>query len=57
MTAMRALPQMWQDRFGYAPLLMETFTDPEAHAGTCYRSARKKVAAEQAVSFTSGMPW
>ena len=37
--AVRALPQMWRDRFGYAPLLMETFTDPEAHAGTCYRAA------------------
>ena len=37
--AVRVLPEMWRERFGYAPLLMETFTDPEAHAGTCYRAA------------------
>ena len=37
--AVRVLPEMWRVRFGYAPLLMETFTDPEAHAGTCYRAA------------------
>lgn len=37
--AVRALPEMWRERFGYAPLLSETFTDPETHAGTCYRAA------------------
>jgi hypothetical protein len=35
----RALPEMWRARFQYAPLLGETFTEPEAHAGTCYRAA------------------
>jgi hypothetical protein len=37
--AVRALPAMWRERFGYAPHLAETFTDPEAHAGTCYRAS------------------
>lgn len=37
--AVRALPEQWKARFAYAPLLAETFTDPEAHAGTCYRAA------------------
>jgi hypothetical protein len=37
--SVRALPDMWRKHFGYAPLLAETFTDPEAHAGTCYRAA------------------
>jgi hypothetical protein len=33
------LPQQWQQQFGYAPLLAETFTDPEAYAGTCYKAS------------------
>jgi hypothetical protein len=37
--ACRALPVQWQARFGYAPLLAETFTDPEAFAGTCYKAS------------------
>jgi hypothetical protein len=37
--ACRALPQQWQEQFGYAPLLAETFTDPEAYAGTCYKAS------------------
>jgi len=36
--ALRALPQQWQERFGYRPLLAESFTDPEAYAGTCYKA-------------------
>ncbi|WP_018289815.1 Druantia anti-phage system protein DruA [Verrucomicrobium sp. 3C] len=28
--ALRALPGQWRDRFGYTPLLTESFTDPEA---------------------------
>ncbi len=35
----RALPQHWLERFGYRPLLAETFTDPEAYQGTCYKAA------------------
>jgi hypothetical protein len=37
--ACRALPQQWQQQFGYTPLLAETFTDPEAYAGTCYKAS------------------
>ena len=33
------LPDQWLTHHGYAPLLAETFTDPEAHAGTCYKAA------------------
>lgn len=37
--ALRLLPAQWQQSFGYRPLLAETFTDPEAHAGTCYKAS------------------
>jgi len=37
--ALRALPQEWQEVFGYRPLLAESFTDPEAYAGTCYKAS------------------
>ena len=37
--ALRALPQQWQQHFGYRPLLAESFTDPEAYAGTCYKAS------------------
>jgi hypothetical protein len=37
--ACRALPAQWQERFGYTPLLAETFTDPEAYTGTCYKAS------------------
>jgi len=37
--ALRALPAHWQERFGYRPLLGESFTDPEAYAGTCYKAS------------------
>jgi hypothetical protein len=36
---LRALPEQWQARFGYTPLLAESFTDPEAYAGTCYKAS------------------
>jgi hypothetical protein len=29
----------WTERYGYTPLLMETFVDPSRFAGTCYRAA------------------
>jgi hypothetical protein len=29
----------WQARWGYEPLLMETFVDPDRFSGTCYRAA------------------
>jgi len=37
--ATTALPDQWFALHGYVPLLAETFTDPEAHAGTCYKAA------------------
>src|SRR5678816_1833358 len=37
--ALRALPGQWQERFGYCPLLAESFTDPEGYAGTCYKAS------------------
>lgn len=37
--ALRHLPEQWHQRFGYCPLLTESFTDPEAHAGTCYKAS------------------
>lgn len=29
----------WKQRWGYDPLLMETFVDPAEYSGTCYRAA------------------
>ena len=37
--ALRTLPAQWQESFGYRPLLAESFTDPEAYAGTCYKAS------------------
>lgn len=37
--ALRALPEHWREHFGYRPLLAESFTDPEAYAGTCYKAS------------------
>jgi hypothetical protein len=37
--ALRALPGQWPERFGYRPLLAESFTDPESYAGTCYKTS------------------
>lgn len=37
--AVEALPQQWFERFGYSPVLAETFTDIELFKGTCYKAA------------------
>lgn len=37
--AVRVLPEHWQQVFRYRPLLAESFTDPEAYAGTCYKAS------------------
>jgi len=37
--ALRSLKEQFSERFGYAPLLAESFTDPEAYAGTCYKAS------------------
>ena len=33
------LPGDWQERYGYTPILVETFVDPQRYSGTCYRAA------------------
>ena len=35
----RRVRQDWQERWGYGPLLMESFVDPGKFLGTCYRCA------------------
>ncbi len=35
----RALPKQWEERFGYAPLAAESFSEIEAHEGTAYKAA------------------
>lgn len=47
--ALRALPEQWRQAFGYRPLLAESFTDPEAYAGTCYKASNW-----QPVGFSAG---
>lgn len=37
--AARQLPQDFQLRYGYQPVLLETFVEWPRHAGTCYRAA------------------
>lgn len=37
--AIRELPAIWKAKWGYVPLLAETFCDIERVAGTCYRAA------------------
>jgi hypothetical protein len=47
--ALRVLPQQWKEHFGYQPLLAESFTDPEAYAGTCYKASNW-----EAVGYSAG---
>jgi len=35
----RQLPDDWQHRYGYRPLLLETFVEKDRFTGTCYRAA------------------
>lgn len=37
--AVRAVPLQWRQLFGYRPLLAESFTDPGAYSGTCYKAS------------------
>jgi hypothetical protein len=37
--AVRRLGDDWERRWGYRPVVVETFVDPERYAGTCYRAA------------------
>lgn len=35
----RRIVDDWESRWGYRPLLMESFVDPTHHAGSCYKAA------------------
>lgn len=37
--AARRLPEDWQRRYGYRPVLMETFVEKNRFSGTCYQAA------------------
>jgi len=37
--AARQLPRDWQQRYGYSPVLLETFVETGRHRGTCYKAA------------------
>jgi hypothetical protein len=37
--AARLLPKDWMARYGFAPVLLETFVEFERHKGTCYKAA------------------
>lgn len=37
--AAKQVQKDWQDRYGYSPVLLETFVDPEKYRGTCYQAA------------------
>ncbi len=37
--ALQQVAKDWQERYGYRPLLVETFVDAERFRGTCYRAA------------------
>jgi len=37
--AARVLPAHWEGRYGYRPVLFETFVERERFTGTCYRAA------------------
>jgi Domain of unknown function (DUF4338) len=35
----RQLPHDWHQRYGYRPVLLETFVESQRHRGTCYKAA------------------
>ena len=35
----RQLPHDWHQRYGYSPVLFETFVESQRHRGTCYKAA------------------
>lgn len=37
--AARQLPNDWNQRYGYRPVLIETFVETQRHKGTCYKAA------------------
>ena len=37
--ALKRLPEDWEQRYGYRPLLVETFVDRTGYRGSCYRAS------------------
>jgi hypothetical protein len=37
--AARRLPSDWLERYGYRPVMLETFVESPRHKGTCYKAA------------------
>lgn len=37
--AVKRIGDDWQERYGYSPVLLETFVDPQKYQGTCYKAA------------------
>jgi hypothetical protein len=35
----RRIGRDWMDRWGYEPVLMETFIDPQKYEGSCYKAS------------------
>jgi hypothetical protein len=46
--ALERLPADWEQRYGFEPILVETFVDPERFKGTCYKAANWKLVGETA---------
>jgi hypothetical protein len=44
--AARRLPSDWQERYGYRPVLLETFVEKERFRGTCYKAANWQMVGE-----------
>ena len=40
--SLKRLTGDWQERYGYEPVLVETFVDPERFSGTCYQASNWK---------------
>jgi hypothetical protein len=43
----------WAERYGYRPVLVETFVDPSRFAGTCYRASNWKLVGQTAAEDTA----
>lgn len=46
--AVSRLGSDWHERYGYAPVLLETFVDEQRFAGTCYQAANWRCVGESA---------
>ena len=46
--AARQLPNDWMQRYGYRPVLLETFVQTHRHRGTCYKAANWRLVGQTA---------